>query len=61
VADAIVANTLRTGQATIITTPGGPDGGVPSDIMQMALSADENYLLFVSKGTRSLWGVRLRE
>jgi hypothetical protein len=29
--------------------------------MQMALSADENYLLFVSKGTRSLWGVRLRE
>jgi hypothetical protein len=61
VADSIVAYNLLTGQATIITTPGGPDGGVPSDIMQMALSADENYLLFVSKGTRSLWGVRLRE
>ncbi len=58
-ADSIVAYDLITGQTTIIATPGGADGGVASDAMQLALSADEKYLLFVSKGARSLWGVRL--
>lgn len=58
-ADSIVAYDLLTGETTILATPGGADGGVASDIMQMALSADEKYILFVSKGARSLWGVRL--
>lgn len=61
VADSIVAYDLLTGRTTIVATPGSANGGVPSDIMQMALSADEKYLLFVSKGNRSLWGVRLKE
>jgi hypothetical protein len=60
-ADSVVAYNLLTGQTTIMATPGGTEGGVASDIMQMALSADEKYLLYVSKGTRSLWGVRLRD
>lgn len=60
-ADSVVSYNLMTGETTVVATPGGADGGVASDIMQMALSADENYLLFVSKGARSLWGVRLRE
>jgi len=59
VADSILSYNLVTGKNTLIAVPGGPDGGVASDIMQMALSADEKYLLFVSKGNRSLWGVRL--
>jgi hypothetical protein len=60
-ADSIVAYNLVTGQTNILATPGSAvDGGVASDIMQMALSADEKYLLFVSKGNRSLWGVRLK-
>ncbi len=58
-ADSILAYNLVTGQTTIVASPGGADGGVASDIMQMALSADEKYLLFVSKGNRSLWGVRI--
>ncbi len=58
-ADSVVSYNLVTGQTTILATPGGADGGVQSDIMQMALSADEKYLLFVSKGNRSLWGIRL--
>lgn len=60
-ADSVVAYDLLTGETTILATPGEQDGGVASDIMQMALSADENYLLFVNKGDRSLWGVRLRD
>ncbi len=58
-ADSVVAYNLLTGQTTIIVTPGGADGGEVADIMQMALSADEKYLLYVAKGSRSLWGVRL--
>lgn len=58
--DSVIAYNLMTGQTAIVATPGGADGGVASDIMHMALSADEKYLLFVSKGARSLWGIRLR-
>lgn len=58
-ADSIVAYNLLTGQTTIMATPGGAEGGVASDIMQMALSADEKYLMYVAKGSRSLWGVRI--
>ncbi len=58
--DSIVSYNLMTGQTRPVANPGGADGGEASDIMQMALSGDEKYLLFVAKGTRSLWGVRLR-
>lgn len=57
--DSIVLYDLSTGQTSILATPGNRDGGVPSDILEMALSADEKYLLFITKGARSLWGVRL--
>ena len=59
VADSIIAYNLLSGRAIIITTPGGPDGGVASDIAEMAISADDKYLSFIKKGDRSLWGVRL--
>lgn len=58
-ADSIVSYNLITGVNTIIATPGTAEGGTASDIFQMALSADEKYLLYVRKGDRSLWGVRL--
>ena len=58
-ADSIVVYNLLTGRAAIITTPGGPDGGVSSDIAELAVSAEDKYLLFITKGDRSLWGVRL--
>lgn len=58
-ADSIVKYDLISGRNTVIATPGGNDGGVASDVLQLALSADEKYLLFVTKGARSVWGVRL--
>jgi len=58
-ADSLVAYNLLTGNTIIITTPGGTDGGISSDVDGLAVSADDKYLLFVKKGDRSLWGVRL--
>ncbi len=43
----------------VAAAPGSNDGGVASDILEMALSPDEHYLSFTTKGTRELWGVRL--
>jgi hypothetical protein len=58
-ADSIVAYDLLTGQTTVVATPGGTDGGEVSDIAELAVSPDNRYVLFVKKGDRSLWGVRL--
>lgn len=60
-ADTLISYNVQTGQSDILTMPGGADGGVPSDIMEMALSADERYLLYVTKGSRSLWGIKLKD
>lgn len=43
---------------SIVARP-GVDGGAQSDILEMAVSADDKYLLFIKKGDRSLWAVRL--
>jgi hypothetical protein len=58
-ADSIFSFNLSTGGSQFITTPGSADGGVSSDIAEMALSPDDRYLVFIKKGDRSLWGVRL--
>lgn len=50
-----------TNRSTFVAVPGSPDGGVASDIVALQLSPDEKYLLFVKKGERSLWGVRLTQ
>lgn len=42
-----------------VAVPGSTDGGVPSDILEMALSPDEHYLSYTTKGGRTLWGVLL--
>lgn len=46
---------------SVVASPGGSDGGIPSDILEMALSPNEKYLSFTTKGARSLWGVRLAQ
>lgn len=61
VADSLFLFNITTGQSTIVAAPGGTDGGVQSDILQMALSPNEHYLLFTNKGDRSVWGVRLTQ
>ncbi|MBC7836985.1 hypothetical protein H7X87_04415 [Acetobacteraceae bacterium] len=59
VADTIVAFNTITGKSAILIAPGGNQGGVESDIVEMSQSIDGRYLLFIKKGDRSLWGVRL--
>lgn len=61
VADSLLVFHVATGQSSIIASPGGADGGVPSNVLEMALSPDEHYLLFIQKGDRSVWGIRLTQ
>ncbi len=58
VADALLSFDVSTARSNVIGTPGSI-GGVASDIAEIAVSADDKYLLFIKKGDRSLWGVRL--
>lgn len=48
-------------QTNVIAVPGSSDGGAQSDILEMSVSPDDHYLLFITKGDRSLWGVRLEQ
>jgi len=58
-ADTLLSYDLVTGNTTIIATPGAQDGGEAADILEVSVSADDKYLMFIKKGDRSLWGVRL--
>lgn len=60
-ADSLLSFDLAAGTSTILATPGGTDGGIATDMLQLAASPDGRYLLFVSKYDRSLWGVRLSQ
>jgi hypothetical protein len=42
-----------------VANPGSSDGGEQSDIAQIAVSPDDTYLVYIRRGDRSLWGVRL--
>lgn len=55
----IVSFDLATGRSTVVSTPGGSEGGEAASIAQLSVSPREDYLLFVRKGDRSLWAVRL--
>ena len=57
--DGIFGYNFQTHRSAIIAVPGGKDGGIPSDILSLAVSPGDQYLLFIKKDDRSLWGVRL--
>jgi len=57
--DNITGYNFKTDVSEIIVIPGGKDGGVDSDILSLSVSPDDQYLLFIKKDDRSLWGVRL--
>ncbi|MDE1925165.1 MAG: hypothetical protein KGH79_03220 [Patescibacteria group bacterium] len=46
---------------SVVASPGSSDGGSAADISEMSLSPDEHYLEYVTKGDRSVWGVRLTQ
>lgn len=60
-ADALFALVPQTGSAIPIATPGSNDGGVSTNIEGLSVSPDDHYLLYISRGDRSLWGVRLTQ
>lgn len=60
-ADAVFEFNVATTQSLAVASPGSADGGERSDIVSLAVSQDERYLLYVTKGDRSLWGVRLTQ
>lgn len=57
--DTIFSFDLSTGRSEILATPGGQEGGVATDIAELAVSPDDHYLIFIKKGDRSLWALRL--
>ncbi len=59
VADDIIAYDVARAKTTIIASPGGKDGGEVADVAELKLSPDDKYLIYIRKGDRSLWGVRL--
>lgn len=61
VADGIIAFDFSTGRSYLAAAPGGSEGGEESNIAELAVSPDDKYLLFVRKGDRSLWAVRLSQ
>ncbi|HWB33801.1 MAG TPA: hypothetical protein VG753_00555 [Candidatus Paceibacterota bacterium] len=58
-ADTIFSFNTVTGDSVVVASPGTDDGGVLSDIAEMNIAPDDSYLVFIKKGDRSLWGVRL--
>ncbi len=60
VPDSIFSFDVAAGRSSIIAVPGSRDGGVQSDIIEMTFSPSENYLSFIARGERALWGIRLK-
>jgi hypothetical protein len=57
--DSILSFNTLSGKSLILATP-GQDGGVTGDIAELAPSPDGRYLLFITSGDRTLWGLRLQ-
>jgi hypothetical protein len=58
-ADSIFSFKVSSGANVDIASPGSTDGGTSADILEMALSPNEQYLSYTTKGDRSLWAVTL--
>lgn len=59
--DDVFSINTNSGISTLVVIPGSADGGTATDILEMALSPDEHYLSYTTKGDRSLWGVSLAQ
>lgn len=60
-ADSIFQFDIASGITSLTATPGSAKGGVASNIATIHVSPDGKYLLFITKGERALWGVRLSQ
>lgn len=59
VADALMSFNLATGKTTVLAVPGSSDGGEEANIAEFAVSPRDQFMSYIRKGDRSLWGVRL--
>ena len=60
-ADGIFSFDVQAGITSLLALPGSGQGGERADVAQVALSPDGKYLLYITRGDRSLWGVRLEQ
>ena len=58
-ADNIFSFDVGTGSTTMVANLGGPQGGTTAEIDQLAVSPDGQYLLYITRGDRTLWGVHI--
>lgn len=60
VADTIFSFNTDTGRSSIVASPdSSEDGGDAAPIATLSFSPDETYLLYITRGERTLFGVRL--
>ena len=57
--DGIFSFDVEYGVTSLLALPGSAQGGTKADVAQVALSQDGKYLLYITRGDRSLWGVRI--
>ncbi len=59
-ADFILRYDVAAGTSTVIAAPASALGAEVPDIASIGVSPDGRYLFFITKESRTLWGVRLR-
>jgi hypothetical protein len=59
--DSLFAFNVESGAELALASPGSSDGGAAASISHIAISPDGEYLLYITRGDRSLWGVRLTQ
>ena len=59
IADSIFAFDVNKGATYLLANPGSAQGGSQTDMVQIAVSPDDQYLLYITRGDRSLWGVHI--
>lgn len=57
--DSLFAYDVASGATKIMAAPGSNDGGEAADIAEFSVARDGSYAIYIRKGDRSLWGVRL--
>ena len=59
ITDRIFAFDVDHGLTSMVADPGGTQGGAKADIAQVAVSPDGKYILYITRGDRTLWGVHI--
>lgn len=60
-ADSLLSLDTSSGTTTVLATPSSVVGAEVPDIVALGVSQNGKYLFFITKHTRTLWGVRLTQ